>query len=100
VRIASLYGELARLRPSPIVELNRAVAISMADGPGAGLALVDRLRDDPALKSYHLLPSVRGDLLFKLGRMAEAKAEFLRAAEMTRNEREQTLLRERAASCG
>jgi RNA polymerase sigma-70 factor (ECF subfamily) len=99
VRIASLYGELGRLSPSPVIELNRAVAISMADGPAAGLAVVDRLRNEPSLKSYHLLPSVRGDLLFKLGRMAEARAEFERAAEMTRNDREKALLRGRAAAC-
>jgi predicted RNA polymerase sigma factor len=85
---------------SPVVELNRAVALSMAYGPAAGLALVEQIVDDPALKGYHLLPSVRGDLLFKLGRRAEARAEFERAAGLTRNERERDLLKERAAACG
>ena len=96
-RIAALYAELARLMPSPVVELNRAVAVSMASGPAEGLALVDRLTKEPSLKSYHLLPSVRGDLLAKLGRHEEARAEFERAAAMTRNAREKTLLLERAA---
>jgi RNA polymerase sigma factor (sigma-70 family) len=96
-RIAMLYAALARLTPSPVVELNRAVALGMAFGPGAGLELVDQLVDDPALKGYHLLPSVRGDLLAKLGRDAEAKAEFERAAALTRNARERELLLERAA---
>ena len=82
--------------PSPIVELNRAVALSMAHGPGVGLALVDQLTDEPAPRDYHLLPSVRGDLLAKLGRLDEARAEFERAAAMTRNERERTLLLGRA----
>ncbi|MET4924644.1 RNA polymerase sigma factor [Streptomyces sp. PSRA5] len=98
--IAALYGRLAALTPSPVVELNRAVAVSMADGPGAGLALVDALAAGPAgsaLKGYHLLPSVRGDLLARLGRTEEARAEFVRAAALTRNERERTLLEERAA---
>jgi len=98
-RIAALYGVLAGVTPSPIVELNRAVAVSMADGPAAGLALVDGLMAEPALKNYHLLPGVRGDLLFKLERKAEAKAEFERAASMTRNERERALLLKRAAEC-
>jgi predicted RNA polymerase sigma factor len=98
-RIAALYSELGRRTPSPIVELNRAVAVSMAVGPAAGLALVDALKAEPALKSYHLLPSVRGDFLFKLGRFDEAKAEFERAAGLTRNAREQRFLRERAAAC-
>jgi RNA polymerase sigma factor (sigma-70 family) len=98
-RIADLYAELGALDPSPIIELNRAVAMSMAEGPAAGLALVDRLKDDPALKSYHLLPSVRGDLLKKLGRKQEARTEFERAASITRNARERTLLLERARSC-
>jgi RNA polymerase sigma factor (sigma-70 family) len=99
-RIAELYDELARLMPSPIVELNRAVAVSMAEGPQAGLVLVDRLRDEPRLVGYHLLPSVRGDLLCKLGRLDEARTEFERAAAMTRNERERALLLERARACG
>lgn len=98
-RIASLYGALAERTPSPIVELNRAVAVGMAEGPAAGLALVDALSGDPSLKSYHLLPSVRGDLLAKLGRMGQARAEFERAAALTRNARERTLLLERAARC-
>lgn len=98
--IASLYGRLAALIPSPVVELNRAVAISMAEGPAAGLALVDTLAGEPALKDYHLLPSVRGDLLERLGRRAEARTEFERAASLTRNERERDLLLERASGCG
>ncbi len=98
-RIVDLYGELARLTPSPIVELNRAVAVAMAHGPRAGLELVDRLSDEPTLRGYHLLPSVRGDLLFKLGRFAEARVEFERAAQQTRNAREQELLNRRAAEC-
>ena len=95
--IATLYAGLAQVMPSPIVELNRAVAVGMADGPQAGLDLVDALVAEPALKSYHLLPTVRGDLLAKLGRSKEARAEFERAAEMTRNERERDLLRQRAS---
>ncbi|ONI71576.1 RNA polymerase subunit sigma-24 [Kribbella sp. ALI-6-A] len=98
-RIAGLYAVLAAVVPSPVVELNRAVAISMAFGPENGLIAVDALRDEPALKDYHLLPSVRGDLLFKLGRLAEARAEFERAASLTRNERERALLLDRAAAC-
>ncbi|SFQ55037.1 RNA polymerase sigma factor, sigma-70 family [Amycolatopsis arida] len=98
-RIAELYRALAELTPSPVVELNRAVAVSMAHGPAAGLELVDALTADPALEGYHLLPSVRGDLLVKLGRPAEARAEFERAAALTRNERERALLRDRAAAC-
>jgi len=82
--------------PSPVVELNRAVAVSMANGPAAGLALVDALRDDPAMRNYHLLPSVRGDLLARLGRRDEARAEFERAAEMARNAQEKALLLARA----
>ncbi len=97
--IASLYGELARIAPSPVIELNRAVAVSMASGPAAGLELVDGLQGDPALSSYHLLPSVRGDLLKKLGRLQEARAEFERAASITRNVREKDLLLERAREC-
>jgi RNA polymerase sigma factor (sigma-70 family) len=96
-RIAQLYDVLARLTPSPVVELNRAVARGMADGPAAGLALVDALRSDPSLQEYHLLPSVRGDLLMKLGRHAEAQVEFERAASLTRNTRERELLLARAA---
>jgi RNA polymerase sigma factor (sigma-70 family) len=98
-RIAALYEALAELTPSPVVELNRAVAVSRAYGPAAGLELADQLTDVPALRGYHLLPSVRGDLLEQLGRRDEARAEFLRAASLTRNEREQVLLRERAAAC-
>ncbi|WP_163877188.1 RNA polymerase sigma factor [Paenibacillus favisporus] len=99
-RIAALYEALSRVAPSPIVELNRAVAISMAFGPAFGLQLVDELMREPALTEYHLLPSVRGDLLAKLGRMDEARSEFERAAAMTRNSREQQLLLKRAAECG
>jgi RNA polymerase sigma-70 factor, ECF subfamily len=98
-RIAGLYGALAELAPSPVVELNRAVALSMAFGPAAGLELVDTLTSEPSLQGYHLLPSVRGDLLAKLGRFEEAREEFERAASLTRNAREQTLLIERAAAC-
>jgi len=96
--IAELYAELAERAPSPIVQLNRAVALAMAFGPQAGLELVDTLADEPALQSYHLLPSVRGDLLGKLGRGAEARAEFERAAGLTRNARERELLLQRAAA--
>ncbi|MFJ9827373.1 RNA polymerase sigma factor [Streptomyces sp. NPDC101160] len=95
--IAALYGRLAVVAPSPVVELNRAVAVSMTDGPEAGLALVDALAAAPGLDRYHLLPSVRGDLLARLGRGAEARAEFERAAALTRNERERALLLQRAA---
>jgi RNA polymerase sigma factor (sigma-70 family) len=95
-RIASLYAALGHLNPSPIVELNRAVAVGMAFGPQAGLALVDELTSDPSLKNYHLLPSVRGDLLARLDRWDEARAEFEAAAALTRNARERTLLLERA----
>lgn len=95
-RIVELYDELAQVMPSPIVELNRAVAVSMSAGPDAALELVDALNAEPALKGYHLLPSVRGDLLAKLGRYDEARAECERAAQMTRNAREQELLLERA----
>ena len=97
-RIAALYDALAQLAPSPVVELNRAVAVAMAFGPAAGLEVVDALRDEPTLQGYHLLPSVRGDLLAKLGRTDEARAEFERAAELTRNERERAMLLERAAA--
>lgn len=98
--IAGLYEALAALTPSPVVELNRAVAVSRAYGPAAGLELVDALVDVPALSGYHLLPAVRGDLLVPLGRTAEARAEFERAAGLTRNERERALLLGRAADCG
>ena len=98
-RIAALYGTLAQLAPSPIVELNRAVAVAMAYGPQAGLELIDSLATEPSLKSYHLLPSVRGDLLKKLGRLDEARSEFERAASLTRNARERNLLLERARAC-
>ncbi|SFL10898.1 RNA polymerase sigma factor [Geodermatophilus ruber] len=100
IRIAALYEALAELAPSPVVELNRAVAVSRAYGPGAGLELVDALVDVPALRGYHLLPSVRGDLLARLGRATEARAEFERAAALTRNEQERVLLSDRAAACG
>lgn len=96
-RIATLYGLLAARSPSPVVELNRAVAVSMSEGPAEALALVDALAGDPALRGYHLLPSVRGDLLARLGRTAQARAEFERAASLTRNERERELLLRRAA---
>ena len=96
-RIVALYDALAEVSPSPVVELNRAVAVGMAFGPAEGLELVDQLADEPALKGYHLLPSVRGDLLAKLGRHREAHAEFERAASLTQNARERALLLERAA---
>ena len=99
-RISDLYSDLGRIEPSPVVELNRAVAVSMASGPAAGLALVDALKDEPALKNYHLLPAVRGDLLKKLGRLDEARTEFERAASITRNAREKNLLLDRARACG
>ncbi|MEU0509414.1 RNA polymerase sigma factor [Amycolatopsis sp. NPDC006125] len=95
-RIAALYGELAEVTPSPVVELNRAVAVSMASGPEAALPLVDELAASPALARYHLLPTVRGDLLAKVGRLAEARAEFERAAALTRNSRERDVLLARA----
>jgi RNA polymerase sigma factor (sigma-70 family) len=98
-RIAALYAELAQLTPSPVVELNRAVAVAMAFGPQAGLDVVDALRSEPTLARYHLLPSVRGDLLVRLGRLDEARPEFARAAELTRNIRERELLLERARAC-
>jgi RNA polymerase sigma factor (sigma-70 family) len=98
-RIAALYAALVQLVPSPVVELNRAVAIGMAFGPEAGLEVVDQLTDDPSLKTYHLLPSVRGDLLAKLGRFDEARADFEQAASLTRNARERDLLLARAAAC-
>jgi predicted RNA polymerase sigma factor len=98
-RIAALYDALYQLSPSPVVALNRAVAMSMAFGPQAGLELVDQLLAEPHLKNYHLLPSVRGDLLAKLGRRQEACAEFKKAADLARNEREKALLLSRAAAC-
>ncbi len=98
-RITALYDALAQLTPSPVVELNRAVAYGMAFGPAAGLEILDAVGSEPALKGYHLLPSVRGDLLEKLGRFDEARAEFARAAALTRNTRERDLLLERAAAC-
>jgi RNA polymerase sigma factor (sigma-70 family) len=98
-RIAALYDALAQAAPSPVVELNRAVALSMAYGPQAGLALADTLLSEPAFKNYHLLPSVRGDMLARLGRLDEARGEFERAAALTRNERERQLLQGRARDC-
>ena len=98
-RIAALYEELSMLVPSPVIELNRAVAVSMAFGPLAGLALVDALLEEPSLRGYHLLPSVRGDFLYKLGRLPEARREFERAADLTRNTRERELLLARARAC-
>jgi predicted RNA polymerase sigma factor len=97
--IVALYARLAGVMPSPVVELNRAVAVSMASGPAAGLALVDALMDEPALRHYHLLPSVRGELLSRLGRRGEARVEFERAAALARNGRERALLRQRAETC-
>ena len=98
-RIVEIYGELAGIVPSPVVELNRAVAVAMAFGPAAGLKLVYPLTSEPSLESYHLLPSVRGDLLRKLGRLEEARVEFERAAALARNAREHQLLLERARAC-
>ena len=98
-RIATLYQALAHLTPSPVVELNRAVALGMAFGPAQGLELADRLVGEPALKNYHLLPSVRADFLARLGRSGEARSEYERAAALTRNERERQVLLERAAAC-
>ena len=98
-RMAALYETLTRLTPSPIIELNRAVAVSMAEGPQAGLDIVDQLTNEPSLKNYHLLPSVRGDLLCKLNRLDEARTEFTRAASLTRNARERDLLLKRAKDC-
>jgi RNA polymerase sigma-70 factor, ECF subfamily len=99
-QIAALYQALVQAVPSPVVELNRAVAVAMAFGPAVGLPLVDALSDEPALSGYHLLPSVRGDLLVRLDRLAEARVEFERAAELTQNARERALLLARAAACG
>ena len=98
--IVNFYEALAEITPSPIVELNRAVALAMASGPAAGLEVLDALAAEPSLKAYHLLPSVRGDFLFKLGRFADAQAEFARAASLTRNTREREFLLARAQSCG
>ena len=98
-RIAELYARLATIAPSPVIELNRAVAVAMAQGPARGLEIVDALRDEPLLQNYHLLPSVRGDLLGKLGRNAEARAEFERAAALAQNARERALLLKRAKEC-
>jgi predicted RNA polymerase sigma factor len=98
-RITSLYDALAQLSPSPVIELNRAVAVSMAHGPAAALPIIERLAAEPTMRAYHLLPSVRGDLLVKLGRHAEARVEFERAASLTRNLRERELLLARAAAC-
>ncbi len=98
--IAALYGDLARVAPSPVIELNRAVAVGMAAGPAAGLAIADVLVSESSLDGYHLLPAVRGDLLQKLGRLDEARAEFTRAASLTRNARERDVLLARAAECG
>jgi predicted RNA polymerase sigma factor len=97
-RIAAIYDALAQLVPSPVIELNRAVALGMAYGPAAGLELADTLLSEPSLTGYHLLPAVRGDLLAKLGRAEEARVEFERAASLTQNVRERTLLLERAAA--
>lgn len=99
MQIATIYQELATLTPSPVVELNRAMAVSMAYGPAAALPLLDALQDEPAFRGYHLLPSARADLLQRLGRGAEAKAEFERAAALTRNAREREVLLARAAGC-
>jgi predicted RNA polymerase sigma factor len=99
VGIVAVYEALGLVAPSPVVELNHAVAVAMAFGPAAGLEIIDELLSEPSLKAYHLLPSVRGDLLRKLGRFDEARAEFERAAALTRNERERELLLERARTC-
>jgi len=98
-QIATLYGVLAAITPSPVVELNRGVAVAMASGPAAGLAVIDRLQEEPLLRNYHLLPSVRGDLLARLERFGEAQLEFERAAALAQNERQRTLLRQRAMGC-
>ena len=95
----ALYDALVELTGSPVVELNRAVAVAMAYGPSEGLSLVDELSDDPVMQGYHLLPAVRGDLLSRLGRRAEAEVEFEKAAGLATNARERTLLRARAAGC-
>ncbi|HTF66696.1 MAG TPA: hypothetical protein VK638_28835, partial [Edaphobacter sp.] len=98
-RIADLYRELTGVMPSPVTELSRAMAVAMAVGPAEGLALVDALTSHPSLENYHRLPSVRGDLLFKLSRFDEARSEFTRAARLTRNTRERHMLLERARAC-
>jgi len=98
-QIVSLYEQLSRRTPSPIVELNRAVAVAMAQGPAAGLQVLDTLSTEPTLQTYHLLPSVRADLLQKLGRLEEARSEFTRASTLTRNTRERDLLLARAKTC-
>jgi len=98
-RIAQLYAELARLVPSPVIELNRAVAVGMAEGPQAGLDIVDEIAGEPALRTYHHLPAVRGDLLQKLGHLAEARRTFEAAADLAANERERALMQRRAAAC-
>jgi predicted RNA polymerase sigma factor len=98
-RIAGLYARLLAVMPSPVVALNRAVAVGMAAGPAAGLELADTLRDEPALAQYAALPAVRGDLLSKLGRLEEARTQFERAAALTRNDRERDVMRARAAEC-
>jgi predicted RNA polymerase sigma factor len=98
-RIAALYGDLAEVTPSPVVELNRAMAVGMARGPGAGLAIIDGLVREPSLANYAMLPAARGDLLERLGRLNEARSEFERAAALTANARERALLLERAARC-
>jgi predicted RNA polymerase sigma factor len=100
VRIVALYDALAQLLPSPVVELNRAIAVARAFGPAAGLELVDALTEEPSLKAYHLLPAVRADFLLRLGRVKEARAELERAASLTRNVREREVLRKRAAAAG
>jgi RNA polymerase sigma-70 factor, ECF subfamily len=100
VHIVALYQALAEVAPSPVVELNRAVAVAMASGAAAGLEIVDRLSSEPSLRGYHLLPSVRGDFLARLGRREEARSEFERAAALTRNARERDLLLGRAEACG
>jgi predicted RNA polymerase sigma factor len=99
MRIVALYDALAQVAPSPIVELNRAIAVSMAFGPAVGLESLDALTSEPSLKGYHLFPSARGDLLSKLGRFAEARTELERAASLTRNARERELLFDRVAAC-
>src|SRR5262249_6270615 len=98
-RIAELYKILSDLVPSPVVELNRGMAVAMARGPAAGLEIIDRLTGEPSLRGYHFLPSARGDLLAKLGRFDEARVELERAASLTQNARERELLLERAAAC-
>ena len=99
-RIASLYSSLYGVMPTPVIELNRAVAVSMADGPEAGLAIVEQLADEPSMQDYHRLPSVRADFLFKLGRMSEARVQFEHAAALAENARERDLLLARAQDCG